>query len=97
MPDTTSGPGWFPVRCTITTVYPHSEGNTPFYVQLGSQDYAGSPVRWKEPVLFNPSTDRKVDIRTTGELHAFRFYAEDITIPWAISGVDVEYTEAGLR
>ena len=82
---------------TITTVYPHAEGPEPFYVQIGSHDYAGSPVRWKPAVLFDPTQDRKVDIRTTGELHAFRFYGEDITSSWAISGIDVEYSEAGLR
>lgn len=82
---------------TITRIYPHSRGPGKLYVQIGSQDYAGSPIRWKPPVLFDPNINRKVDIRTTGELHCFKFFSENSAGNWDLSGIDVEYVEAGTR
>ena len=82
---------------TITRVYPRSRGSGSFYVELGSQDYPDAPVRWKDKVLFNPATDRKIDMRTTGELHCFRFSTTDDNIYWELSGIDVEYVNAGRR
>ena len=66
-------------------------------IQIGSQDTAGSPIRWKRPVRFRPGIDRKVDIRTTGELHCFRFTSENNDAYWEVSGVDIEYVKAGTR
>lgn len=82
---------------TITSIYPHIQGPGSLYVRLGSQDYPGAATRWKPPVLFNPNTDRKVDMRTTGELHCFQFYTEDTAEGWSISGMDIEYADAGAR
>jgi len=82
---------------TITRVYPHIKGSVPVNIQLGSQDHPSSPIRWKPAVSFNPDTDRKLDIRTTGELHCFRFFNDIVEGLWQLSGVDVEYVEAGVR
>ena len=65
-------------------------------IQFGSQDYPGAPVRWKPAVVFNPSTDRKIDIRTTGELHAWRFQSIG-KIAWKLSGFTIEFERAGVR
>jgi hypothetical protein len=81
---------------TITSVYPHARGGS-FWVQLGSMDWPGSPIRWKEAVLFDPATMRKVDIRTTGELHCYKFWDNLTDQGWEISGMEVEFTSAGLR
>ena len=82
---------------TITRLYPHMRGPGSVYIRIGSQDYPSAPVRWKPAVLFDPDVDRKVDIRTTGELHCFRIYSVDDAAYWEFSGMDVEYTEAGAR
>ena len=81
---------------TITRVYPHMDGTQPVQIEFGSQAYAGAPVQWKPAVTFNPNTDRKVDIRTTGELHAYRINS-DGTGQWALSGMTIEFELNGLR
>lgn len=82
---------------TITRVYPHMRGPGIANIQIGSQDYPGSPVRWKPPVSFDATNDRKVDIRTTGELHCFRIYSNDFNSSWEISGMDIDYVDVGYR
>jgi hypothetical protein len=82
---------------TITKVYPRMSGSGTCFVEIGSQDYPGSPIRWKQAVLFTPEFDRKVDIRSTGELHCFRFYSPQNIGNWEISGMDIEYVNAGAR
>lgn len=82
---------------TISRVYPHARGPGKLLIQIGSQDHPGSPIRWKPAVEFDPENDRKIDVRTTGELHCFRFSSFDTQAYWEISGVDIEYTNAGTR
>jgi hypothetical protein len=82
---------------TITRIYPHMAGPSPVNIRIGSQEHPGAPVRWKAPIAFNPETDRKIDIRTTGELHCFRISANNVTSTWDISGMDIEYVESGKR
>jgi hypothetical protein len=81
---------------TITRVYPHIEGPGLVDVQFGSHDYPDSPVRWKPAVRFDPNTQRKVDIRTTGELHAWRFDSVGKST-FTMSGMTIEFERAGLR
>jgi hypothetical protein len=88
--------GGHDVVTAIQRIYPHIEGAGSVNISMGSQDYANGPVRWKGPVKFNIGVDRKLDIRTSGELHAFKI--ESIgTEPWRLSGMDVEYVIAGKR
>ena len=92
---------------TITRVYPHlisiDDSDQPaadqleIYIQVGSQDYPGAAVRWKPAVRFRPYADRKVDIRSTGELHAFRVYSENSNKEWSLSGMDIEWIDSGKR
>ncbi len=81
---------------TLTRIYPHMEGISDVSIQVGSQQYPGAPVVWKPAQIFNPSTDRKLDIRTTGELHAWRINTIG-TGTFKISGMTVEYERAGMR
>lgn len=81
---------------TITTVFPHVRGNGTLFIRFGSQDYPGSPVRWKDAIEFDPSTDRKIDVRTTGELHCFRIFSDENQY-WEFSSMDIEYVLAGVR
>jgi hypothetical protein len=81
---------------TITRLYPHIEGAGTLQIQVGSQDYAGSPIRWQTPKTFIPGVDRKIDVRTTGELHCWRLLSVG-GISFDFSGMDIEYSRSGLR
>jgi len=87
---------------TIVSMYPHMTGTTPVDVSIGSQQYAGAPILWKEPVMFTPGVDRKVDIRSTGALHSWRIETNNDSGEagvgnWQLSGIDFEYSINGLR
>ena len=84
---------------TVTSIYPHVEGTAPINVYFGSQQTAGGPIRWgnnNQPVVFNPQVDRKIDLRTTGELHSWRFESQGKQY-FRLSGFDIEYQPAGRR
>ena len=81
---------------TLTRLYPHIKGANPVRIQVGSQDRAGGSVRWKPYQVFDPKTQRKVDIRTTGALHAWRILSEGKG-EFTFSGMDVEYQIDGIR
>ena len=82
---------------TLVRVYPHMKGNTPVRIQFGSQHLAGGPVTWKPAQTFTPGTDRKLDFRTTGSLHAWRIESIDEVGNWGFSGMDLEYEDSGAR
>lgn len=81
---------------SITRVYPHVVGTELLRFTFGSQDFAGSPIRWKPPIDFDPKTQRKIDVRTTGELHCWRVESVG-NGQWRFSGFDVEFTQNGVR
>ena len=89
--------GGIGVTNTITRIYPHVTGASKVRVQVGSQMAPGGPVQWKPFVDFSPSDSRKIDIRSTGLLHAYRIMATDVTANFILTGLDFEYTEAGAR
>jgi hypothetical protein len=83
--------------CTSATrIYPLLEGSSEVQVSLGSHQSAGDGVRWAQPAVFNPITDRKLDIRTTGELHAYRIDGK-ARGNWNVTGFDLEFAPAGKR
>lgn len=81
----------------ITRAYVHATGASNISIEIGSQMAPGAPVTWKDKVLFKPSVDRKVDIRTTGMLHAYRIIASGVDLNFKITGIDFEYTQVGKR
>jgi len=81
---------------TITRIYPHIEGTNPVQIQVGSQDKAGGAVSWKPVATFTPGKGRKIDIRSTGSLHAWRIQSIGEG-NWGFSGMDIEYEFAGKR
>jgi len=81
---------------SIQSIYPFISGGSKVVIQAGSQDYTGGPVRWKPPATFLPGHQRKVDIRTTGSLFAFRVESDEPG-GFALVGMDVEYVPAGRR
>jgi hypothetical protein len=81
---------------TITRVYPQVEGTSTVEFKFGSQQYAGGPVAWAGNAReFTPGKDRKIDIRTTGELHAFEVRSKDGF--FKLTGMDIEFQQAGGR
>ena len=82
---------------TIQRIYPHMRGTGTVNIQIGSQDDPGGLVTWKPAVRFQPAFDRKVDIRSTGNLHCFRLTADFSEGIWELSGLDIEYVSAGNR
>jgi len=82
---------------TITRVFPMIEGTDECEMRFGSQQYAGGPVKWAGGWrVFHPGRDRKIDIRTTGELHAYEVRAKGNGF-FKLTGFDVEYAPAGGR
>lgn len=82
---------------TIQQIYPHISSSTPVVIQVGSQQSPNGAVTWKPEVVFDPNKDRKVDMRTTGILHAYRIIVRDVVADFTISGMDILYTYAGRR
>jgi len=82
---------------TINKVFPYITGAGKVFIQFGSQQNAGGPTQWKTAVEFDPAADKKIDLRTTGELHCFRVYADDVSSDFAFIGMDIEYVMAGRR
>lgn len=82
---------------TIQSIYPHLKSTVPVRIRLGSQKRAGGPITWKPFIDFDPNTSRKINIRTTGELHAIRVERPSSEGVWEFSGVDFEYVFAGKR
>lgn len=81
---------------TTSRVFPHMTCKEQVLIQLGSQDFVGAPVRWKPAVLFDPTTQRKVDIRTTGKLLSWRISSTG-NLPFTLTGLDIEYETNGVR
>ena len=82
---------------TITRVYPLIEGTAPVEIRVGSAQRAGGPVRWAGDFrVFTPGVDRKLDIRTTGETHAFEIRSTGRAF-FDMTGMDIEFNMAGGR
>jgi hypothetical protein len=89
--------GGHEANTTITRVYPLIEGTAEVEIRFGSQQFAGGPVRWAgDWMTFQPGTDRKLDIRTTGELHSYEVRAVNSGF-FNLTGFDIEYSLAGGR
>ena len=88
--------GGHEANTTITRVYPHVEGTSKLEFRFGSQQHAGAPVTWVGGFReFNPGKDRKIDVRTTGELHAYEIRSADGA--FMLTGMDIEFQPAGSR
>lgn len=89
--------GGHEANTTISRVYPLVEGTGTIEMRFGSQQRAGGEVRWASDwIPFRPSVDRKIDIRTTGELHAYEVRSKGSNF-FFLTGFDIEYSPAGYR
>lgn len=81
---------------TILSLYPKIQCNGAVKIQIGSQQHFDGPVTWKPEVLFYPSTQRRVPLRTTGKLHCWRISSVGNS-QFKMSGMDIEVVSAGER
>ena len=82
---------------TITRLYPLIEGTAPIQIRVGSQQHAGGPIKWAGDYrTFTPGKDRKLDVRTTGEVHAYEIKSEGGSF-FNMTGMDIEFMPAGGR
>lgn len=84
------------VNCTVVCVYPYIDSTDPVIIQIGSQNKTGGAVTWSSEKIFDPSTDKKVDILSTGLLHAWRIKSVDDGRV-SMSGMLIEYEIDGER
>ena len=80
----------------MVRIYPHISSSGDVSIQIGSQQFVGGSVNWEDPQIFNPDEQRKLDFRTTGELFCWRVSSIG-NARFTISGIDFEYSNAGLR
>ena len=82
---------------TVQEIFPFMSGTIPVTVRLGSQQRPGGPISWKPEIQFDSQTDRKINLRVTGELIAFRVQSSFNDGSWSLSGMDVKYVVVGER
>ena len=89
--------GGHEANTTITRIYPLIEGTSPVQIRVGSAQRAGGPVRWAGGFrTFTPGVDRKIDVRTTGETHAYEIKSSGRAF-FDMTGMDIEFSPAGGR
>jgi hypothetical protein len=89
--------GGHEANTTITRIYPLVEGTAPIQIRVGSQQQAGGPIKWAGDYrTFVPGRDRKVDVRTTGEVHCYEIKSEGGSF-FNMTGMDIEFSPAGKR
>jgi len=84
------------VNNTVVRVYPHISSSGNVLIQVGSQQFPGDSVNWEDAQTFDPNTQRKLDVRTTGELFCWRVTSIEQS-RFRLSGMDFEYANAGVR
>lgn len=89
------------VETTITAVYPRMEGSGTVLISIGSQDHNDGPVRWKPAVEYDVFSDRKIDLRSTGNYHCWRIESKDNGSggagDWTLAGMEIIYEFSGVR
>ena len=89
--------GGHEANTTITRIYPLVEGTAPLEIRVGSAQRAGGPIRWAGDFrTFTPGVDRKIDVRTTGETHAYEIRSKGGAF-FDLTGMDIEFSPAGQR
>jgi len=81
---------------TVLRAYPHIDCEGPVLIQFGSKYGSNNSIEWTPAVTFDPNTDRKVDLRTTGVYHAWKISSIGNN-KMIYSGMDVEYVLNGVR
>lgn len=80
----------------IRRLWPRMAGSAGTVVTLraGGHDQPNGPISWAAPVSFTIGVDEKIDTFATGRYLAFEITSESEQ-PWAITGIDCEYSLQG--
>ncbi len=81
---------------TIVSLYPMIQCNGQMSIQVGSKYNLGADTMWKPAVIYDPSKSKKVDIRSTGVYHSWKFSSIGNT-PFGLSGFTFYYANNGQR
>jgi hypothetical protein len=84
------------VSCTTVSIHPHITCPNSVLIRMGASLNPNAGIHWKQAQVFNPSTMRKLDIRTTGPFHSWRIESIGNT-PFSLSGMDIVYETNGER
>jgi hypothetical protein len=79
----------------VRRIYPRATGG-PMRVSIGSRAAPNAGVQWEGPYTFTPGTDHKIEVRSTGRLHAIKFQFDGDTA-CTLEGYDLEYVQVGER
>jgi hypothetical protein len=77
----------------VLQFFPIAEGDS-FSVRLGFHNSVNDAVTWTAYQTFNPSTDRKLDFRVSGNLFAVEYFSEG-DVSWKVSGHEAKLRVAG--
>ena len=81
---------------TVTRLYPLTDGLSSITIQFGASMDPGGSINWTNELVFDPTTDRKLDIRKTGVYFAYRIKSiTDGSV--SVTGIGVEYANSGKR
>lgn len=81
---------------TFTAVYPEIRATDSVKVSLGVQEHPTDDPSWEGPYDFDPNSERKVDVLSTGALVGIKV-SSDNGAEWELTGLTFEYEDAGLR
>jgi hypothetical protein len=81
---------------SVVSMYPIIHCYGEMSIQMGSKYNQGEPTMWQPAVIFNPSQTKKVDIRTTGVYHSWKFSSIG-NVPFTLSGFTIYYANNGKR
>ena len=83
----------------LRAVWPKIEtsgASIPMDVYTGYQMATDKPVTWEGPITFDPDTQSKVSVRSTGKFIGIRFESQSDS-SWTISGIEFEFENVGRR
>lgn len=86
---------------SVKSIYPKFDSGALVTIELGASEFHDGPITWQPQVIFDSSTMRKVDIRSTGKLHSWRIASYGTQSrgnpPFRLYGMDIEYEVNGAR
>lgn len=85
------------VNKLVHRVWPKITGLGQVNVYVGAQEDFDTEVVWSDPMLFDPSVNKYVDVYppVNTKLPAFKFEAVDSNVPWQLEGYDVDMSLVG--
>lgn len=80
----------------VRAIYPKATGAGTISVSVGARLNQNDSTAWEGPYSFVAGQDYKIDVRSTGRVHAIKF-AFEAGFEGALHGYDIEYVTVGRR